>query len=537
MLKLKGRLRIRAITENHVALPKRHDTTAPHQIASQPFWSRVDLLLPSLLTLPVCISIALAPDHSDSSFFLYVGQRWAEGKLPYVQVFDNKPPGIFALIALVSHVSRSLWWIALIQLVFVTGAIFGVRAILKWAGAPRRAVFFGTFCAALAVNTPFYSPGNMTESYMLWPMVASMAVFLRALDSHKLRDFFLAGLCSGVAWVFKPFGLSVLLAQAAFLLPQAVPRRCIRSAVASVTASILGAAAAWIPFIFYFWRHGALKEMLDASFLYSARYSLSASSCSLTSLSSALRIPSMLAHQLLPLSTMVACLILGACQAYKTRADLHSNRRQAWALTCIWFAFGLLLVLAAGHGYEQYFISLMPALALAAGMFFWWSEEQLHGKGLQPVIAVLVLAPVLLAYFPAVSRSARLIFSQQRDVAPDEMVSRELRRVAVPGNTLMVCGYEPWIFYSTPLRNVSRYPYTFFVYLSPSSYDQVGHEILKDMRTTPPDFVVVSPVLEPQDDGWIPPNGDPFKDQFMGIVKHSYVEFSQILGYELYRRK
>ena len=516
--------------------PETPGISTSHQIPSPPFWSRLELLLPTLLTLPVCISIALDPDHSDPSVFLYVGQRWAEGKLPYVQVFDNKPPGIFALIALVSHFTRSLWWIALVQLIFVTGAIFGVRAILKWAGAPRRAVFFGMLCAALAVNIPFYSPANMTESYMLWPMVASMVVFLRALDSHKLRDFFLAGLCSGIARVFKPFGLSALLAQAAFLLLSAVPRRCIRSAVASVVAGILGAAAAWIPLFFYFWQHGALREMIDASFLYSVHYGLSGSS-SLSSPSSAMKIPAMLAHQLVPLSTMVACLIVGAYQAYKNRAELPSNRRQIWALISLWFAFSLLLVMAAGHGYEQYFISLMPALALAAGMFFWSTEEQLHGNGLQPVIAVLVLAPVLMAYFPSISRSARLIFSHRRDITSDEIVSRELRRVAVPGNTLMVSGYEPWMFYSTPLRNASRYPYTFFVYLSPSSYDQVGHEILKDMRTTPPDFVVVAPDSGPQNDNWIPPDGDPFNHQFMEIVKHSYVEFSQIQGYGLYRRK
>ncbi len=479
------------------------------------------------------MSIALDPDHSDPNLYLYIGQSWAKGVLPYVQNFDNKPPGIFALIALVSHFGCSLWWIALTQFVFVVGMIFGVSAILKRTGAPKRAVFFGTLCAALAVNIPYYSPGNMTESYMNCPMVFSILLFLRALDSRKFRDFFLAGLCSGFACVFKPFGLSALLAQATLLLLCAVPRRSFRPALASVAASVFGAAVAWAPPVLYFWRHGALMEMLDASFLYNVRYGLS-SPYSLSSLKSAIKIPNMLAINLLPVSTMVACLILGSYQAYKTRVDLFAKRRQMWVLLSIWFVFGLLLVLAAGRGYSQYFLSLMPVLALAAGMFSWWSEEQLHGSGLRPVIAALVLAPVLLAYFPAFSTPAKLIFSHRTYVAPDEIVSRELRRVSSPGDTLIVFGYEPWIFYSTQLHSVSRYRDTHYVYDSARSYFQIGHEILKDIQKTPPDFIIVGP---PAEADWLPPDGDPFKDQFMEIVKHSYVEFSQAQGYLLYRRK
>ena len=321
----------------------------------QRIWSWTGALLPTLLTLPICASIALDPRHDDSSVFLYVGQRWAKGELPYLQNFDNKPPGIFALIAFLSNLGASLWWIALAQFVFVVGTILGVSAILKQMGAPRRAVLFGTVCSALAVNLPFYSPANMTESYMNCPMVLSMLFFLWALDSHRFRDFFLAGLCAGLAFMFKPFGLSALLAQAAFLLMYAIRRRGTRSSLVAVCAIFLGAAVAWTPLIVYFWRHGALKELLDASFLYNVYYGLS-STYSLTSLRSAIKIPGMLAIHLIPVSTMVACLIVGSYQAYKSRTDLFARRRQMWALISLWSAFGLLLVLAAGRGYEQYFL-------------------------------------------------------------------------------------------------------------------------------------------------------------------------------------
>jgi Dolichyl-phosphate-mannose-protein mannosyltransferase len=538
------------LARNQVRLPEDPGTSAPRAIAHESLRSRLHLLLPALLTVPTCLSLALQPDHGDATLYLYVGQKWAQGTLPYVGNFDNKPPGIFALIALVSHLSPSLWLIALTQFVFVVGVIAAVGAILKQAGAPKRAVFLAALCLALALNIPNYAPGNMPESYMNCPMVFSMFFFLRALNSrldshfrsHQLRDFFWAGLCSGFACMFKPFGLSAALAQAAFLLLSAVPARSIRSALVSIGAGIVGAVVIWIPPILYFWRHAALTEMLDASFLYNLYYG-SSSQFSLTSLSSALRIPGLLAKVLLPLSTMIACLSLGSYQAFKTRSGMSPNRRRIWALLALWFAFGLFLALAAGRGYWQYFLSLMPALALAAGMFFWWGEEQSQAAGLRPAIAVLVLAPLLLAYLPGLyifRVAAQLTLSHPLEPTPDEIVASQLRALSSPANTLLVFGYDPWILYSSQLSPTSRFRDTHYVYDSPRSYLQIGNEILHGMQTAPPDFIVVIP-RHLDDPGPNPSRADtfadPFKARFMQIVSQSYVEISDVQGYQIYRRK
>jgi hypothetical protein len=53
--------------------------------------------------------------------------------------------------------------------------------------------------------------------------------------------------------------------------------------------------------------------------------------------------------------------------------------RETWILTLLWFGIGLGLVLMAGRGYGHYFMSLTPALAVAAGLFF-WSVESLRRK-------------------------------------------------------------------------------------------------------------------------------------------------------------
>src|SRR4029077_4705651 len=44
---------------------------------------------------------AFVPGHADARLFAYIGPEWRSGVIPYVDVWDNKPPGIFATIALV----------------------------------------------------------------------------------------------------------------------------------------------------------------------------------------------------------------------------------------------------------------------------------------------------------------------------------------------------------------------------------------------------------------------------------------------------
>jgi hypothetical protein len=41
-----------------------------------------------------------APPNSDAQLFAYFGFQWRHGHIPYVDIWDNKPPGIFAANAL-----------------------------------------------------------------------------------------------------------------------------------------------------------------------------------------------------------------------------------------------------------------------------------------------------------------------------------------------------------------------------------------------------------------------------------------------------
>lgn len=487
---------------------------------------RLIVLLTLAISLPFSAVVAFIPGHLDGSNFLYIGERWAAGTIPYLELFDNKPPGIFALIALAAHTRHTLWALCVIEFLFVIACIGTIRRILQRCGAPEGTVFFGTLATALMVNSIAYNPGNNPETYMLWPMSASMLAFFIAIESRKLRFVFLAGFCSGLACLFKPFGLSALIAQIVFTLFQGWTNR--RAILSSIAANLAGATVGWIPVLGYFSLHGALRELLDASFFYNVHYGVAAQQNLFSRLT-------MLAERLLPVSTILACLAFGLARSLKNKSKTLYSRDSLWTLTLLWFTGGLLLVLAAGRGYPHYFMSLTPPLGLAAGLFFWSFEEHEMTTRLRVACGALILAPILMTYIPGlivVARDLRSVMGKHQQMLPVDEAAMELQRIAPRSSTLLVWGYEPSLFYATHLRNASKYPTTQYIYDSPRSYAEVGSVVLNGMRTSPPDFVVITP--------WDlrmtwPHQSDPVRDEFMAIVQKSYVEVWQKDSYLIYR--
>jgi hypothetical protein len=456
--------------------------------------------------------------------YFYVGELWTKGVLPYKQIFDNKPPGIFAVAAAASATHHILWATAVIHFFVTIGCIITVRRLLQSCGASEQSVTAGTVLAALMVNFHIYAAGNMSEAYLLWPMAASMLFFMRGLESGKIRHVFLAGVCTGIACFFKPFGASALLAQLVYTTIYILPRRT--NALLWNLVNAIGVIAAWIPVLAYFAAHEALQQMLYASFFYSIHYGLYAQP-------GAFGAVSILLQRLMPVSAPLVCLFLGFAGLLKGGSDFEPAEAAVWKLSLLWFAADLLLILAAGKGFDQYFLSLMPVLALVAALFIWRFEKSAADVRLHKPVMALILVPICLAYFQGNGAFFREVLSAGAKQSPEDAVVEQIQKAAKPGSTLLVSGYQPWLFYATQLRPATRYESTSYVYDSPMSYSRVGSEILNGFQASPPDLVVV--MLDVKMSARWNVGIDTFKDEFDRRLRESYSEIWRDEEFKLYR--
>jgi hypothetical protein len=187
---------------------------------------------------------ALDPDPSDAQLSAYIGLKWMQGYVPYVDIWDHKPPGIFAVNAVAFRlVPKSFTMLACLEGVFVLGCIWTVYGLTRQWQLPWPAPALAATAVATAANLATYNEhGNLPEVYMLWPAAMSMYCFGKAAPTFQGRWVVLAGVGTGVATLFKPTGVAPLLAQTAWLLLRGTGghRLSRRELLASVLANGVG---------------------------------------------------------------------------------------------------------------------------------------------------------------------------------------------------------------------------------------------------------------------------------------------------------
>ena len=144
--------------------------------------------------------LAVLRPYEDEVFYALIGHEWLQGALPYTQIFDVKPPGLFALYALCEAISGdALLGPRLLPLLGVLASAIGLWRIAAnwfedWRIGPLAAILY---CAnALALG------GSMGPSELL---LAPFVIFgvLFATRSVRLLDACLAGLMMGCAFTIK----------------------------------------------------------------------------------------------------------------------------------------------------------------------------------------------------------------------------------------------------------------------------------------------------------------------------------------------
>lgn len=222
------------------------------------------------------------PFGDDQGLYFYVGREWKHGTLPYRDVFDHKPPGIYVVYRLAltlfgEHVGSAK--------VLELGCVLALGFLATRLVVPRGVrVPKGLYAAsATLASVAHYGHFDYWNSYQteIWYTTFGMAAIVAAVHVKDTRQAsFALGLLASLGVLMKPMSASyssigvVLLAARlvressgpAIGSPDPKPGR-IRSLSRSFGAStgwvLLGAALPIVLMLGYFGAHGALGAMVD----------------------------------------------------------------------------------------------------------------------------------------------------------------------------------------------------------------------------------------------------------------------------------
>lgn len=396
---------------------------------------RAALIVPLLLLAFTLIARAGSlgdPDyHVDETFYLLVGDAMRHGAVPYVDIWDRKPPGLFVFFWLLAGISRSVLVFQIAAILFTTATATLIAWIARRWASPHGALFAGLVYVAWL--QPLLGGGGQAPVFYNLFVVAAVALLVRDVARGRptvsLPDAVAAALLCGIAVSFKPTavveGTFVVLA---FTLCQWQRTRAVPATVRLFVAMGTAAALPTLAGFAWFWAQGQFGAFWQATVV--SNFLKARANPELFG-----RTVRFLLLLSLPLTSVA---LLGHLRGRRESPD-----RAFAALMLCWVGAAIGGFLAVPNFYSHYALALVPVLAVSAAPML------AHGR-LGRIITLLICFWAL--YYGQ-------SFDLTKGVASQERFGRAVRviRDNMPNGTLHVFDGPPWLYTASGGRWQTRF--------------------------------------------------------------------------------
>lgn len=451
-----------------------------------------NLILVALCLLPVLIYLPAmgSPFERDEGVYATIAQGVLDGKVPYRDLFDNKPPLVYAWYAfsflLFGESVFAPRLIAAFLLSLTTLCIFTQARMLF----SKEVAYIAAGLFAVSTGLPFVALHANTEAYMLLPMVASLLAFTMGMRREKLGWFLLAGALGGVAIMTKQVAVWNLLALVAVATywkwrSTGISWRTGMPGATVLAGSVVSMGLITLPFII----NGSMDDLFYANVSYNWVY--------LNVLDNTARALNLL-HGSLYFAAVAAPLVVGAVLGLLTL--FRRLRQWAWVdhLLVFWLAASLVGVASGGRFFPHYFLQLMPALAILTAVVIYdrWRTLELRplwkpaavGVAFLLVVSIGTNTVMWLAPRQAEQRVAESVYTQKQWEEAAAVVGAYLARNTEPDEPIFNFGREAGVYFEADREPAVRY-FTDWPFWWE---DRTLYETIKELRETKPVFIVDS---------------------------------------------
>ncbi len=453
-------------------------------------------LIPILEKAPLlygllCVLLPISPANMaittrDSGVFLYIGWRILNGELPYRDIWDHKPPIVFYLNALgLAITENSRWGVWILEAVFLAVAAFIGFYLLKKA--------LGTIPAMLSslvwllTLTFVIEGGNFTEEYILPLQFAALwlAWDLDKPDRSRWR-YLLIGVLGGLAFCTKQTSIGIWIAILLYITFQRLKSRQVKRWLGELSLIALGWSSILGGTVLFFGLQGAFDQFWSAAFLFNFVYAFAVENF-------LVRIgPILYAITPLASSGFFQFSMMGYVFSVIAVLFKRSAVREFLPILLIGLIdlpLELILLCSSGRSYVHYYMTILPVLALFAGMFFWVLRSQLAGwavPGLAKTLFLVGLAGVILwSSYGSYLDQVRLFHN-----FGDETVIEYVTATTKPDETVLFWGAEATSNYYTQRRSPTRFVYQNPLYISGYASEELIDEFLQDLLLNHPRYII-----------------------------------------------
>lgn len=448
----------------------------------------------------------------DQGIYATVADGILRGQMPYRDVWDFKPPGIFLVYALGQALfGKTMLAVRLVEVAGLVGMVFGFMHLTEtFFGVRRVGVVGGAVAALIHAQLEFWHSGQ-PETFGGFLTVWALALTARdGKRSRKLWRWLAIGALFGGAFLLKPPLGGGALACAAFLARDEWGREAKwRSAVLPFVVVGLGSLLPIVLCGLWFKSRGAWDALSWTLFEFTPGYT----KLGWTNRSA----PEMFYWGLEELFFRFSALgAFGFIAAIVIR-PMHEHERRGLFLVLGVMAIHLAGIAMQGKFFQYHYAATLPLLALLGGLGLYKLWRRTLAAGLSGVLAfvgfVLVAGSMRIAvrdlgsfWDRAVLRTGYLL--RTGPIRSRELLDKELYRVAdynldanrlvalevtrrtPPGAKIFVWGFEPGIYWLADRPAATRYVYDVAQRVS-WGRERAQRELMADLAKSPPALLVV----------------------------------------------
>jgi hypothetical protein len=414
---------------------------------------RLFLLLGAVAALMLLPGFLAGPSL-DAAVFTQVAAMVADGAVPYADIWDHKPPGMYLLLAAAQAAVPVLdpWTITwAVSVVASAGTGIAVSVAARRIGASGPAAVAAAILTVLGTTHYLMALGGGLTETVATPLVAvAFASALQPMAGWRGRQLFAIGALLALAVLISLQAVvGALVVVAIYLKRLSGVRRPL-----SFLLLVVGGALPVLVVALWLAVTGGFSDAVDALWTYTAAYrAISAEGG--RGLSGAVIGWAVLSELLL-----IVIALIGA-SATSRRGGLA---RLVTGAAVAWFAISLALFLVQGRFLAHYAIPLVIPMSIVGAAGVDRLARQLRsapGAGRRAV----VLAPVIVAAL--VSATAATVAGEMelrpiaRDHAKSIAVSAFVGQITKPDESIWVWGNEPQVYLDAERAQAGRYAYLY----------------------------------------------------------------------------
>lgn len=444
------------------------------------------------------------PLERDEGEYAYAGQLMLQGIPPYQLAYSMKLPGTAAAYALILAALGQTPSAVHVGLIFVNAAasvlvfLLGVRLFGYLAGAVACASY-----ALLSANPSGLGLAGHASHFVVLSALAGILLLLDAMESGKIWLFFCSGPLLGLAFVMKQPGIFFLLFGGVYLLQDKLrsPRHW-KDLAASLGALALGGAFPFAITCLLLLKAGVFQKFWFWTFSYTSQYSTRVT----------IGIGWALFKYIIPRVVGPVVLIWAIASVGLTTFLWCFRARSHGIFVGLFLLFSTLAVCPGLYFREHYFVLMLPAVSLLAGLAVSCITDKLSTWQSTPILNA---APMLLflAAFAYSIYGQRQAFFQMTPLElcrslyganpfPEALdVARLVKNQTPKGSPLAIVGSEPEIFFYANRPSATGYIYTYEL-MEPQKYTAIMQsEMIAEIEKAQPELLIYVDVPL----SWLPP--------------------------------